>query len=60
MKLWQGHKLNGKGGGTLFTSDGKFNSAGCMRSLFALGSNLTNHRYTYAIRPHHSSSHGCV
>jgi hypothetical protein len=24
-----------KGGGTLFTSDGEFNSAGCMDSLFA-------------------------
>jgi hypothetical protein len=31
----KGHNLIDKGGGTLFTSDGAFNSAGCMDSLFA-------------------------
>jgi hypothetical protein len=44
----KGHGLSSKGGGTLFTSDGAFNSAGCMQSLFAPGSsggqkNFTNH-----------------
>ena len=42
----KGHNLIGKGGGTLFTSDGAFNSAGCMDLLFAPASgahNLTNH-----------------
>ena len=38
----KGHGLTNKGGGTLFTSDGAFNSVGCMHSLFA-PANLTNH-----------------
>ena len=33
-KALHGHGLSSKGGGTLFTSDGAFNSAGCMDQLF--------------------------
>jgi hypothetical protein len=33
-KALHGQGLSGKGGGTLFTSDGAFNSAGCMEQLF--------------------------
>jgi len=40
-----------KGGGTLFTSDGQFNSAGCMDSLFApVNGSMTKSNATAMVR----------